>query len=97
MDSVQIRWGTVKTLVALALHCPLSWALPGIVVVVVVVVVVAIFPMVFVVLIGVSPVVAMTWPLAPAIPLQAVAHSGRGGCWVIIVHSPDLLHAVVIC
>jgi hypothetical protein len=63
-------------LAVLVLHRPPSWALPG---VVVVVVVVAVFPaVVFVVLVGVSPVVAMTWPLAPAIPPASSGSQWQG-------------------
>jgi hypothetical protein len=63
-------------LAAPALHRPPSWALPGIVVVVVVV---AVFPaVVFVVLVGVSPVVTMTWPLAPVIPPASSGSQWQG-------------------
>jgi hypothetical protein len=58
-------------LVAPGLHRPPSWAPPGIVVVVVV----AVFPAV---LVGVSPVVAMTWLLAPAIPPASSGSQWQG-------------------
>jgi hypothetical protein len=37
---------------------------------------------------GPSPLsVVFSWPLAPEIPMRAVAHNGRGGCWSLFLMS----------